>query len=133
MLASDVAQINDVAELAPIRESTTARLKDLNDAAAKDKSASARSKPLRDALNERLAWIDELRKAIKDRQTAENPKINPARGRRTQGGDRARRSRLGTSGQAARRALARGVSQPGGQIDRRGAQGDEGGDRRCRG
>ena len=78
-VAPAVAAIAEIAELRPIQEETTARLKSLTEAPAKDKSAGTRSKPLRDALNERLAWIDELRKAMKELQNAENPKVNPAR------------------------------------------------------
>lgn len=77
--ALDIAKIADPATLGPIQAETAARLKDLAEAASKDKTAAARLKPLRDALNERLAWMDELRKALRDRRNAENPKVNPAR------------------------------------------------------
>ena len=43
----------------------------------KDKGATSSSRAARDVLEERLKWLDEWEKAVKDRQAAEHPKPSP--------------------------------------------------------
>ena len=46
---------------------------------ADDPSATSATKALRDVLEDRLKWLDEWDKAVKDRRAAENPEPNPAK------------------------------------------------------
>jgi potassium efflux system protein len=65
----------DAPDASLIREQTSARLEKLPK--ADDKDAPASAKALRQVYEERLQRLDDWEKAVKDRQTAENPESPP--------------------------------------------------------
>jgi hypothetical protein len=64
-------------DAATLRAATSERLGKLPK--ADDKSATSASKKLRDVLEDRLKWLDEWDKAVKERLAAESPEPNPAK------------------------------------------------------
>ncbi len=65
------------ADIASLRTTTTEKLGKLPK--ADDKSATTVSKVLRELFEDRLKWLDEWGKAVKDRLAAENPEPNPVK------------------------------------------------------
>jgi potassium efflux system protein len=65
----------DIGDSASERTAVQGRLKDIPIATAKE--ATDASKAVREVLEERLKWLDEWEKAVKERQAAEHPKPSP--------------------------------------------------------